>query len=121
MKVRLFNKGKGWYESVTNYKDKEDKAYVNYHFTNHTEPPYEDNGMGYSILDIDLQEWKHSCYKGKVGVTVFRYQFVTKEPDETNMMSESGRRYEPKLNDGNSDMFGGNIDDGLDPNDYPFY
>lgn len=62
-----------------------------------------------------------SCYQKKDGSTVAKLVFNKSVVTERNMMSESGQRYEPRLNDGNSDMFGGNIDDGLDPDDYPFY
>ena len=121
MKVRLFNKGKGWYESVSNYKDKDDKAYINYHFTNGSEPPFEDNGRGYSLLDVDLLEWKHSCYQGKVGMTVFKYQLVTTEPTQSNMMMDNGQRVQTTLNDGYSDMFGKNTNDIVEEKDLPFY
>ena len=117
MKVRLFNRGNGWYESISNYKDREDKAYMNYHFANSSEPPYQDNGLGYSVVDLDIQEWRHGCYKGKVGMTVFKYQYIVEETNENNMMADDGTRYQTKLNDGVSDMFDGDIQ----PDDLPFY
>lgn len=74
MKQRIFSKGQGWYISATNYKDQEDKCYINLYFPKQTaEPLYHDNGRGFSSKDIDIEEAKFTCYKGKAGLTVFKY------------------------------------------------
>ena len=65
MKQKIFSKGKGWYISANNYKDKEDKCYINLYFPKGTEPMYIDNGRGFSVKDIDIQEMKFTSYKGK--------------------------------------------------------
>lgn len=77
MKVRIFNKGKGWYVSATNYKDQNDKAYMNVYFGNHDEPiPNNANidTSGFDFTDIDVIEAKFGAYKGKVTMTVFKYE-----------------------------------------------
>lgn len=62
------NKGKyGWYTTAKNYKDENDKAYVNLFFPKDTEPL---EGTEY----ITPVEWRLTCYKGKVGMTVFKYE-----------------------------------------------
>ena len=80
MKLRIFNKGQGWYVSATNYKDNTDKAYMNVHFGNHDEP-IPDNvaieNSGFTFTDIDVQEAKFGAYKGKISFTVFRYEPIT--------------------------------------------
>lgn len=76
MKQKIFSKGKGWYISANNYKDKEDKCYINLYFPKGTEPMYIDNGRGFSVKDIDIQEMKFTSYKGKAGVTIFKYSMV---------------------------------------------
>lgn len=121
MKVRLFNKGKGWYESCSNYQNREDKAYINYHFANRTEPPYEDNGNGYSVIDLDIIEWKHGAYNGKVNMTVFKYHILMNKPNESNMVDDYGHRVQVALNDGSSDMFGGSTEDIVKNDELPFY
>ncbi|MBR2653989.1 MAG: hypothetical protein IKD59_05470 [Lachnospiraceae bacterium] len=80
MKVRIFSKGQGWYISATNYKDNQDKCYINVHFVQHTEPEYIDNGRGFSTLEIDIQEAKFSSYHGKAGLTIFKYEILNVEP-----------------------------------------
>lgn len=64
------NKGNyGWYTTARNHKDKEDKAYVNLFFPKDTEPSQDTNC-------IDPLEWSLSCYKGKVGLTIFKYKLI---------------------------------------------
>ena len=76
MKVRIFNKGKGWYVSATNYKDKEDKAYMNVHFPTNEPIPNGANidQSGFDFTDIDVLEAKFGSYKQKVTMTVFKYE-----------------------------------------------
>lgn len=62
------NKGKyGWYTTARNRNDKEDKYYVNLFFPKNTEPAD-------GTEAIDPVEWTLTCYKGKVGMTVFKYE-----------------------------------------------
>lgn len=83
MKQTIFSKGKGWYISATNYKDEKDKAYVNLYFPKNTEPQYHDNGRGFSVKKIDVEEAKFTSYQGKVGMTIFKYEEV--EEDNSKM------------------------------------
>ena len=96
MKQKIFSKGKGWYISANNYKDKEDKCYINLYFPKGTEPMYIDNGRGFSVKDIDIQEMKFTSYKGKAGVTIFKYSMI----DDTE-------EYSPKVE--------------IDESELPFY
>lgn len=78
MKIKLFNRGKGWYISATNYQDKEDKAYVNVHFTQQCgEPEAQMNDQGYASIDVDVIEAKFESYKKKPKLTVFKYELLT--------------------------------------------
>lgn len=62
------NKGKyGWYTTAKNRNDKEDKAYVNLFFPKNT-------GPADGTEEIDAIEWRLTCYKGKVGMTIFKYE-----------------------------------------------
>lgn len=71
------NKGKyGWYTTARNRNDKEDKYYVNLFFPKNTEPAD-------GTEAINPVEWTLTCYKGKVGMTVFKYNPVRKEKDDT--------------------------------------
>lgn len=80
MKQTIFSKGKGWYISATNYKDQNDKAYINLYFPKNTEPMYQDNGRGFSVKTIDIEEAKFTSYQGKPGMTIFKFSEVEKEP-----------------------------------------
>lgn len=114
MKQKIFNQGKGWYISATNYKDREDKAYMNLHFSkNHCfEPEYIDNGRGFSVQDIDIEEAIFTSYKGKIGLTIFKYELLT----NISLLNEN----EPYTSNfgGNRDTLGDNI---IEPDDLPFY
>lgn len=76
MKVRIFNKGKGWYVSATNYKDQNDKAYMNVHFPTNEPIPNGANidHSGFDFTDIDVMEAKFGSYNKKVTMTVFKYE-----------------------------------------------
>lgn len=112
MKHRIFNRGKGWYISATNYKDEKDKAYLNLYFPNHTEPKYADNGRGFSSKMIDIEEAKFSSYQGKVEMTIFKYSEVEEPIREV-------KSDQVALNDGKSDMFGRSPV--IDTEELPFY
>ncbi len=83
MKIKIFNKGKGWYVSASNYKDSNDKAYMGLFFP-YGEPTYQENEKGYSVIDIDIQEAKFTSYKGKIGLTVFKYELFSNIDLEDN-------------------------------------
>lgn len=108
MKLRIFNKGKGWYVSATNYKDNNDKAYMNVYFTkNCGEPNYVHSDKGYSVIDIDVIEATFNSYKQKIGMTIFKYDLLTDIPIE--------KGYEP-----DTGMFGYK-NDFIEEKDLPFY
>jgi hypothetical protein len=109
MKVKIFNQGKGWYISATNYKDNNDKAYMNVHFAQShcAEPTYQDNGRGFSVQDIDIIEAKFTSYKNKVGLTIFKYELLTNV--DLNDTSNFG---------GSRSGLGSNV---IEPDDLPFY
>lgn len=62
------NKGQyGWYTTAKNRNDNEDKAYVNLFFPKNSDPAD-------GTEEIDAIEWRLTCYKGKVGMTIFKYE-----------------------------------------------
>ena len=62
------NKGQyGRYTTAKNRNDKEDKAYVNLFFPKNSDPAD-------GTKEIDAIEWRLTCYKGKVGMTIFKYE-----------------------------------------------
>lgn len=89
MKIKLFNRGKGWYISCTNYQDKTDKAYLNVHFTRDAgEPEVIMNDQGYASIDVDVEEAAFGCYKEKPKLTIFKYELLTGDD-----LSKMGGRY----------------------------
>lgn len=104
MKIKMFNQGKGWYISASNYKDRQDKAFMNLHFSaNHCqEPTFKDNGRGFSVMDIDVQEATFTSYKGKIGLTIFKYEQLSDIDLDTS-------------------KFGSAIETNISPEDLPFY
>lgn len=84
MKTRLFNRGKGWYVSATNWKDNQDKAYMNVRFVKCAEPMYHNTEKGYDIIDIVVTEGKYECYQNKISLTVFNYE-LPKESVKTDI------------------------------------
>ena len=89
MKQTIFSKGRGWYISCTNYKDDKDKAYLDLFFPQNSEPEYHDNGRGFSVKKIDILESKFTSYKGKIGMTVFKYVEVFEDNKDTSKMGGS--------------------------------
>lgn len=108
MKQTIFSKGKGWYISCSNYKDENDKAYLNLYFPKNSEPPYADNGRGYSVKQIDILEAKFTSYQGKVGLTVFKYTEIKDEPKK-----------EQEQKDDTKEMFGSSTV--IEQDELPFY
>lgn len=76
MKTKIRSKGNGWYIFANNYKDDKDFAYVNLYFPKGSEPMFVADAEGKCVLDINVQEAKLTCYKGKVGMTIFKYSLV---------------------------------------------
>lgn len=77
------NKGQyGWYTTARNRNDKEDKQYVNLFFPKNTDP----NEGTEAINPI---EWALSCYKGKVGMTIFKYEYIEKLDKDVNIAPDS--------------------------------
>ena len=84
------NKGQyGWYTTAKNRNDKEDKAYVNLFFPKNT-------GPADGTEEIDAIEWRLTCYKGKVGMTIFKYSMI-----------DDAEEYSPKVE--------------IEPEELPFY
>ena len=112
MKQKIFNRGKGWYISATNYKDQNDKAYLNLFFPKNTEPFYQDNGRGFSVKDIDIDQAKFTSYQGKLGMTVFAYTEISTDEFEPNEEAIQEIRKQ-QTNDG--------VSFNVEPEDLPFY
>ena len=93
------NKGQyGWYTTAKNRNDKEDKKYVGLFFPKNTEPQE-------GTECINPIEWALSCYKGNVGMTIFKYEI------ENNVQDSS------KMGGSRSDSYSGVIE----PSELPFY
>ena len=90
MRQKIFNRGKNWYIFATNYKDDQDTCYIDLYFPKGTAPEYIDNGRGISSLDIDIEEAKFTSYKGKAGLTIFKYKLF--EP-RTDGVEQSNRDF----------------------------
>ena len=77
MKLYIKSKGNGWFTVASNRNDSKDSCTVGLYFPKKIteEPVYipTDDGKAYTIA-IDVIEWKLSCYKGKVGMTIFKYE-----------------------------------------------
>ena len=127
MKQRIFNQGRGWYISCTNYKDVTDKAYVGLYFPkNVVSPYYQDSSNGFTTKLIDIQEAQFTSYQGKVGLTIFKYEILPDDykPKEKGETPKEESRQEEKmeqtvLSNDDSDMFGKLSD--ISSDDLPFY
>lgn len=62
-----------WYVVGTNYKDKDDKAYMDLFFPNNSEPEFVPNEEGKCSYNINIEEGKYTSFKKKMGLTVFKY------------------------------------------------
>lgn len=116
MKLRIFNKGNGWYVSGSNYKDNTIKAYMTVNFTRGTEPDYSaifDNP--FVFRDIDVLEAKFNAHKTNNGQNVID-MFIFKY----NLIEEDNKGLQ------DVDNFGGKQADSMSsvdikPDDLPFY
>lgn len=109
MRVKIFNRGKGWYISATNYKNPEDKAYMNLFFAKCDEPMAMPTDKGYSVTDIDILEAKFSAYQGKMGMTIFKYSFVENNVPQAQKTAQNSFYNSPKQ------------DVNVKPDDLPFF
>lgn len=108
MKQTIFSRGRGWYILCTNYKDDKDKAYLDLYFPQREDPDYQDNGKGYCMKKIDILEAKFTSYKGKIGMTVFKYVEVFED-----------RKEDTKKMGGNRSDLGREIN--IEQEEFPFY
>ena len=109
-KLKIFSKGNGWYTTATNYKDKEDKAYLNIYFTGGKEPQ-QPTEFTSKMLDCDA---RFDCYKGKVGLTIFDYsEIVETDPNKEFVESIKDTKY--------ADKFGIHEEVKIDKEELPFY
>ena len=93
MKQRIFNKGKGWYISASNYKNKDDRAYMNVRFAVCSEPQYNPVGDNPFIFkDIDIEDQKYEAKDGKMYLTVFHYTLIDPKGDLTEL-DRQGKEY----------------------------
>lgn len=128
MKITIYNSGYGWSFPIGNYKNKnEEPIWVNCYFIeNYTlEPMFTPNEKGKDSRKIFINEGSFNKYvdaNGKLHVTlsIFSYELISKiDLTENNLVLEDGTRYQSKLNDGDTDMFGGNIK--VEEEELPFY
>jgi len=121
MKQRIFNKGRGWYISASNYKNKEDKAYMNVHFAVCPEPSYTPAGDNpFVFIDIDIQEQKYEAYQGKINLTIFKYEKIKSDSGLTEVEKQNNEYAESIQNTEYANRFGTqNLE--IEEEDLPFY
>ena len=129
MKLTIYNNGYGWSFPIGNYRNKsEEPIWVKLKFVaNYTlEPTYSPNDTGKDVKKIFVNECsfdKHYDKTGKLNISmsVFSYELLTDiELKEENMVNDqTEKRYQTQLNDGDSNMFGGNVN--VEEEDLPFY
>lgn len=121
MKQRIFNRGRGWYVSASNYKNQEDKAYMNVFFPNGTEPHYQPVGeQGFTFIDIDIKEQKYTAYQGKIGLTVFKYEIIPAAQNGLNEVERQNNEFAQQLAGTEyENKFGSSVS--VQPDDLPFY
>ncbi len=124
MKQRIFNRGMGWYISASNYKDREDKAYMNVHFALCEEPHYEAlPHSDFVFIDIDIHEQKYGSYHNKMTLTVFKYDLI-ESTGEKDRVEKQNKEYSEAIQDtAYTQKFGGSKDysEVVSPDDLPFY
>ena len=118
MRTTIFSKGKGWYISASNYKDEKDKCYINLFFPKNTEPFYEDNGRGFSVKTIEIEEGKFTSFNGKAGLTVFKYEECEARTDKQPI---TDKPKDPVEEIHMTQNYGGGGYDEIKPDDLPFY
>lgn len=125
MKQRIFNKGRGWYISASNYKNKDDKAYMNVHFAVCDEPAYIPSGDNeFVFIDIDILEQKYEAYQGKINLTVFKYSIIEPKKDGLTEVEKQNHEFAESIQEtAYTQKFGSTVTENLDlsPDDLPFY
>ena len=123
--MKIYRGKYGWstLTSSNNQDGTKNNLYVNVQFPNFEEL-IGDEIEGELIFRKDNGEEKKcflSNYKKNDGTSAIKLVFrkEAKEPTEQNMMNDNGERYQTKLNDGNSDMFGGRVQ--TNDEELPFY
>lgn len=88
-KLRIRNKGRGWYVSASNYKNKKDMAYINLFFPSGCEEPeyhpYAESE--YVFMDINCDA-KFTSYEGKIGMTIFSYEKIDYSEDSKKAVND---------------------------------
>lgn len=103
MKQRIINKGKGWYIIGSNYKDSKDMAFLDLFFPKNSEPIAIPNDKGYASLLIDIEEAKFTSYKGKIGMTIFKYSMTDYADDGFQQtLTDDGRSVTGHIEDINN-------------------
>lgn len=111
MKQRIFSRGKGWYIPCSNYRDPNDKAYLNVHFGRENEPAYVPPvGNDFTFLDIDILEAKFTSYQSKANMFVFKYTIIKSKDNGLQEQDSEHTEY------GRSPS---NVE--ISPDDLPFY
>lgn len=84
MKQIVFKGQYGWYIIANNFKDKNDIAYVNLFFPKNSEPFGEEKAHKW----IDIEEASFTSYKGKVGLTIWKYKETASPKEESEKKLE---------------------------------
>ena len=89
MKQRIFSRGQGWYIPCKNYRDESDKATVYVKFKRGEEPPYNPpQGQDWCFIDIDIEDAKFGCSKGRPNMMVWSYSKDEVTPVKSYKRSE---------------------------------
>lgn len=89
MKQRIFSRGQGWYIPCKNYKDDNDKATVYVNFKRGEEPQYQPpQGQDWCFVDIDIEDAKFGCSKGRPNMMVWSYTKAENNPVKSYKRSE---------------------------------
>ena len=124
--MKLFRGKYGWSTlTKSNQEGTINKLYMNVQFPKFEEP-LGDELDGELFFRTDNGEEKKcfiTNYQKQDGTLSFKLVFNKEqtEPNETNMMQDNSERYQTKLSDGESDMFGAKTNDIVDDEDLPFY
>ena len=81
MKQIIFKGQFGWYILANNYKDKSDIGYVNLYFPNKDEPLGNDKDKKW----IDILNAQFTCYKGKIGLSIWEYKETISPKESANL------------------------------------
>lgn len=115
MKQLIFKNKKydGWYIMANNYKDKEDVVFINIFFPKGTDKPIDCDRQWIDIVDAQF-----SCYKGKVGLTIFKYEYA-KAPSKSDKPKKSNEEKALEFAKDNNVQYTEEI--ATDTDNLPFY